>query len=105
MKIIIKTKNLKLTEELRNFVEKKIGKSKKFIYVLKEDSNMGKTLAEVFVELEKETNHHRKGDVFSVKAYVNFPGREIIAQAKGDDLTKIILEAADEFQEEIKKYK
>jgi ribosomal subunit interface protein len=106
MNIIIKTKNLELTDSLQNFIEKKIGSIKKFIYVLKEeDPKKGKTLAEVFVEIEKESNHHRKGDFFRAEIMVILPGKKIVAEAKTDDLFKAIVEAKNELKMEIEKYK
>jgi ribosomal subunit interface protein len=105
MKIIIKTKNFELTPALENFVNEKIGMLKKFIYILKEESNMGKTLAEVFVELEKETMHHRKGEVFLAKALIQFPGKKIMVTSKADDLNKAIIEMRDNLKEEITEYK
>jgi len=105
MKIIIKAKNIDLTDDIKNYVEEKIGSIKKFIDVLKREDEIGKTLAEVFVELEKETMHHRKGDIFLVKTRIYLPGREIISETRSDDLRKSIVEAKDELQLEIDKYK
>jgi len=106
MKIIIKTKNLELTEDLQNFIEEKISSVKKFINILKaEDTSDKKTLAEVFVEVEKETRHHRKGEIFSVITRVNLPGKNLIAGSKADDLFKAIIGAKDELKMEIEKYK
>ena len=105
MKIIIKTKNLDLTADLQSFIEEKIGSLKKFISILKREDEMGKTLAEVFVEVEKETTHHRKGDIFRVKCRIYLPGREIIAQITADDLQKAVIKAKDELKIEIEKYK
>ena len=105
MKIIIKAKNIELTDDLKNFVDEKIGSIKKFVDALKREDEIGKTLAEVFVELEKETNHHRKGDIFLVKSRIYLPGREIISETRSDDLRKSIVEAKDELQVEIDKYK
>jgi len=106
MKIIIKTKNLELTGGLKSFVEKKISSIKKFINILKQDTPEGlKTLAEVFVEVEKETKHHRKGDIFLVKSRIYLPGREIISQVRTDNLQKAIIKAKDELKMEIEKYK
>jgi ribosomal subunit interface protein len=106
MNIIIKTKNLELTDSLQNFIEKKIGSIKKFIYVLKEENpEKGKTLAEVFVEIEKESRHHRKGDFFRARIMVNLSGKKIVAEAKTDDLFKAIVEAKNELKIEIEKYK
>jgi len=106
MKIIIKTKNLELTEGLQNFVEKKMGSIKKFIDILKEDTpEKGKTLAEVFVEVEKETKHHKKGKVFLVKTQVILPGKSLMAWYRADDLFKAIVGAKNELKTEIEKYK
>ncbi|MDP3883140.1 MAG: HPF/RaiA family ribosome-associated protein [Candidatus Staskawiczbacteria bacterium] len=105
MRIDIKTKNLELTEALRNFTEKKFLTLKKFINVLKKEDEIGKTLAEVLVELEKETKHHRKGDVYVVKCQIHLPGRNLIAKAKLDDLLKAVVATRDEMKMEIEKYK
>jgi len=106
MKIIIKAKNLELTEGLQTFIDEKIGSVKKFINILKEDIVEGeKTLAEVFVEVEKETKHHKKGDIFLVKIRVNLPGKSLIAGSKADDIFKAIIDAKDELKMEIEKYK
>lgn len=104
MRIIIKTKDLGLTEALKNFVEKRFFGLKKFINILKKEEEK-KTLAEVFVELKKETKHHRKGDIFVVKSQVSLPGRNLMARAKSDDLFKAIIEAKEQLKMEIEKYK
>lgn len=104
MKILITTKNLDQSEALSVFIEKKFESLKKFLNVLKYPDE-GKTLAEIFVEVEKETNHHRKGDIFVVKARTNLPGKNMIAEAKGEDLFATVIEAKDELKMEIEKYK
>lgn len=106
MKIIIKTKNLELTEGLQTFIEKKIGSIKKFINILKQDVPEGeKTLAEIFVEVEKETKHHNKGQIFLVKTQVVLPGKSLMVEVRSDDLYKAIILAKDELRMEIEKYK
>ena len=106
MKIIIKTKNLDLTADLQTFIEKKIGSIKKFIDVLKQDTpEKGKTLAEIFVEVEKETEHHKNGKVFIVKAQIVLPGKNLMIVSKADDMFKAIINAKDELKMEIGKYK
>jgi len=104
MKIIIKTKNLELTDALQNFTEEKVLTLKKFIKVLKKDEEKN-TLAEVLVELERETNHHRKGDVYVVKCQIRLPGRSLMAEARSDDLLKAVVATKDEMKMEIEKYK
>jgi ribosomal subunit interface protein len=107
MRVIVKTKNLDVTaEELQSFIEEKISSIKKFISILKEDEPLGqKTLAEVFVELEKETMHHKKGNIFQARAQVNLPGKVLTAKAEADDLTKAIVAVKNELKHEIKRYK
>ncbi len=106
MKIIINAKNLELTQVLKTFIEKKVGSIKKFINILKQDTPEGlKTLAEVFIEVEKESKHHRKGEIFLVRAQVVLPGKTLAASANADDLFKAIIEAKDELKKEIGKYK
>jgi ribosomal subunit interface protein len=106
MKIIIKTKNLELTDDFRNFIEKKIGSIKKYIDILKKDiPEKGKTLAEVFVEVEKETKHHKKGKIFLVKTQIVLPGKSLIAWSRADDLFEAVVGVKDELKIEIEKYK
>lgn len=104
MKIIIRAKNLELTKSLKSFIEEKIGGLKKFIDVLKRQED-GKTLAEVFFDIEKETKHHNKGQVFRSEAKIMLPGKKIIAQSAGDNLLLTVVEIKDKLQQEIKKYK
>ena len=105
MHIIITTKNLEQSEMLNVFIEKKFEGLKKYINILKREDEIGKTLAEVFVEVEKETKHHRKGEIFLVKTQIVLPGRSIVAEATGEDLFSTVVKAKDELKGEIEKYK
>ena len=96
MNIIIKTKNIELTESLEKFVNEKVGKLEKFLHVDSQD---------VFVEIEKETNHHRKGDVFCAEIIIQMPGTKLTARSHGEDLMKAVMDAKDEMEIEIKKHK
>ena len=107
MKIIIKTKNLELTESLEKDINKKIGRVEKFSNLLQDDHTLkgGKPSAEVFVLVKKETNHHRKGDVFETEATIRLPGKTLVARAHGASLPGTITEVSDELEHEIRKYK
>lgn len=96
MKIITKVKNLELTPDLESFVEEKFNTLKKFINI---------DIGEISVEVEKETKHHRKGEIFDVKAIILLPGKKIMAAATLDDPLKSIIEARDQLKLEIEKYK
>jgi len=106
MRVIIKTKNLILTDDFKNFIEKKIGVFKKFLSVLKEDYPEGqKTLAEVIVEVKKETMHHKKGEIFRSSIEINLPGKKLMAEARGDNLESVIINVKEQIKKEINKYK
>lgn len=106
MRITIKTKNLELPVILKKFIEDKVIVLKRFINILKEDVPGGrKTLAEVLVEIERETIHHKKGEVFEGRIEINLPGKRLIAKFKGEDLQKVIVGAREQIKKEIKKYK
>jgi len=104
MKVTIKTKNIESADSLREFAEEKFYALKKFIDVLKREEEKN-TLAEVLVELEKETKHHRKGDIFWAKCKIQLPGRILMSKSKSDDLLKAVVSARDEMKMEIEKYK
>ncbi len=108
MNIIIKTKNLELTEQLENFINKKIGALKKFFSAFENHKlpiAKGRDLFETFVEVEKVSQHHKKGDVFQAEIRLYLPGKSLFAKAHGSDVIKIINEVRDELEGEIRKYK
>lgn len=108
MNIIIKTKNLELTESLNMFINKKIGSLQKFLAAFENHALPvadGRMLFETFVEVEKETRHHRKGDIFKAEAKIYLPGKSLFAKAHGEDLIKIINEVRDELESEIRRHK
>jgi len=105
MQIIIKSKNLEITDALKEYAEEKINGLKRFVEVLKKDVEIGKDVAEFFVEIEKETKHHRKGDIFIAKGKLNLPGKTIVVSARKDDVWMAIVAMVDAFQVEVKQYK
>lgn len=107
MLIDIKTKNLKLTDSLKNFIEKRMSSIKKLVNVLGDDSfaKKGKTLAEIFWEVEEETRRHRKGNIFKVEAEIILPGKKLFAKAQNQDLKLAITEVREELERELRKYK
>jgi ribosomal subunit interface protein len=104
MKIIIKAKNLDQSDALNAFIEKKFSSLKKFIDVLKTPEEK-RTLAEVFVEVEKETKHHNKGEIFSCQLEIVLPQKSLTTKSNSDDLYKAIVAAKKAMEEEIKRYK
>ena len=111
VKIIIKATNLELNQELRDYIEEKIGGLEKFAKVFQSENYYngffakGKPRVEVWVEIEKTTSHHQKGDIFRAEAQMRFPGKILRAESKRDDLKLAITEIKDELQRELKQYK
>lgn len=106
MKIIIKAKNVDPSSAINMFIEKKFSGLKKYINTLKTPEEIGKkTLAEVFVEVGKETKHHKSGEIFSVKCRVYLPSKEIVAKAVEKDLFLAVVKAREGLKMEIEKYK
>lgn len=107
MKIIFKTKNIKLTPVLKAEIEEKINSLESF-FPTKENHNdffgKGKPKIEIWFEVEKES-HHQKGNVFRAEAQLRLPGKSIRSEAVSQDLKTAINEVKDELQREIKQYK
>ncbi len=95
MDITIKSKNIELTPSLYEYIETKFKLLEKFI----------KNATEFSVEVEKENKHHRKGDVFWVKAQLSIPGKVLMAQAHGEDMMNVVVEAKEQLEGELRKEK
>lgn len=122
MKIIIKTKNLKLNQALKNFIEKKINFLEKFLKIFyteeyfdaffkksRKGINLPQdkrgTKVETRVEIGKETLHHQKGPIFYVDCQVRFPKKSLKSAVRAKDLKLAICEVKDDLQRELKQYK
>jgi ribosomal subunit interface protein len=110
MKISIKTKNLKLNQALKNFIEEKINSLEKFsrIFYQKYFNSFfgkGKPRTEAWVEIGKTTLHHQKGPFFRAECQIRFPGKSLRATARSQDLRLAIAEVKDELQRQLKQYK
>src|SRR5205809_278822 len=97
----LRIKNLKITESFKKFIKDKIRSINKFLKIF--NKNNQEESLEAFVEVEKETNHHRKGDIFKAEAKINLPGKSFMARAHGEDLGKAVTEVRDELKREIRK--
>jgi ribosomal subunit interface protein len=99
MEFQIKSTNIVLTESLRNYIEQKIGKCEKFLQFIE-----GFPL-KAYVEIEKITDHHRKGDIFRAEVRLEVPGKLLYCQARKNDIYLAINAVRDKLEREIKEYK
>jgi len=105
MIIQIKATNIELNESLRIFVEEKVGELKKNLVKFEEIPEKGREKIDVRVEIGKTTRHHRKGDIFRAEIQIYLPKKLLRAVVKNTDLRSAIIEARDELDREIRKYK
>lgn len=111
MKIIIKTQNIILTPALKNFVEEKINSLEKLAKIFYCETyynhffGKGKPRVEAWIEIGKETPHHRKGPFFRVECQIRFPKRSLRSTVRSENLRQAVTEVKDELQRELKQYK
>ncbi|PIS39369.1 MAG: ribosomal subunit interface protein [Candidatus Nealsonbacteria bacterium CG08_land_8_20_14_0_20_38_20] len=111
MKIVIKTTNIKLDQALEDFIERKINDLEKFAKVFQGEEyfngyyGKGKPRVEAWVEIGKETLHHKKGPYFYTECQMRFPGRSLRSTANSPDLRLAICEVKDKLQRQLKQYK
>jgi ribosomal subunit interface protein len=98
MKINIKTINLDLSADTKEYVEKKIGSLEKFIQDIRVKP------MNIWVEISRTTSHHRKGDVYKVEAQFQFPRKTARAESTREDLRVAVDEVKDELQRKFKQY-
>jgi len=111
MKIVIKTKNIKLTPALKEWVEERINSLEKLSEIFQKDVyydgffGKGKPRVEAWVEIGKETRHHKKGPFFFAECQMRFPKKSLRSEAFSKDLRQAITEVKDELQRQLKQYK
>jgi len=101
MNIIIKGTNLELHNDLKEYVNEKIGGLKKFI----ENENMDSNSITARVELARTTKHHQCGEVYKVEVNLHFPKKMLRNVAESDDIYKSIDDVKDGLKEMINSYK
>lgn len=98
MKINIKTIGLNLSQNAKDYVEKKIGALEKFI----RDARIKPM--DIWVEIRRTTSHHRKGDVYKAEAQFRFPKRTARAESVRQDLRLAVDDVKEELQREFTQY-
>jgi putative sigma-54 modulation protein len=98
MKINEKGKNMPITAEIKNYLLKKLEHVEKFL-----DPNDSSILCEV--ELGKDSNHHKTGEVFRTEINLHIAGKNLRAVSEMDELFASIDLAKDEIIREIQSNK
>ena len=100
MKIDIKATNLEITPALAEFINEKIGSLDKFVRggVKGGDGERGTYLVEAYVEVARDTKHHKHGEVFKAEVNLKIGGRVLRAERSEWDARAAI----DGVREELK---
>lgn len=96
MKIDLYGKNMELDEALRVFVDDRIGGLDKVI---------GNDKSEARVEIGLPSKHHRSGRIFYAEVNLKVDGKLLRATCQHEDMRNAIVDAKNELQRQIKKFK
>lgn len=96
MKIDITYKNITPDEPLKVFVEEKVGGLERFF---------GAGPIEARVEIGLPSTHHRSGRIYYAEINLKVGGKLLRATCQHEDMRNAIVDAKNELQQEIKKFK
>lgn len=97
MNIQIKTENLKLTKEIKEYAEKKVRALMKYLGSI--------PIMEAIVKLALVSKHHQKGDIYECKIQLKLPKKTLIVMKVEEDIFKAIDKVKDHLERSIEKYK
>ena len=95
MNLNIKTTNISLTPEIREYLERKLAMLEKIV-----DFNRDNVFAQV--ELGKISQHHRQGEIFRAEINLRIGGHSFRAVREEEDLYAAIDGMKDEINREVK---
>ncbi len=97
MKINIHASNIELTDQNKQYVQKKMDMLEKFLGKI--------AITNADVELEMTTKHHNKGEIYRTEINLAVPGELLRVEKTEKELSKSIDKAKDHMALIIKKYK
>lgn len=98
MKTTIKATNINLTDNINDYVDKRVSAIEKLI----PDND---TSALCAVEVEKTTTHHKSGLIFRAELTLHISGENFRAEASKETLFDAIDHAKDEMVRELRRHK
>ncbi|MEK7567791.1 MAG: ribosome-associated translation inhibitor RaiA [Patescibacteria group bacterium] len=96
-KINVRANNLELIPSIESYIKKKTDSFSKYL--------AGDSVARLYVEISKTTEHHRHGDVFRAEFNLETSDGAMRSEAEGADLYSALDEAKDELLAELRKNK
>jgi ribosomal subunit interface protein len=101
MQINIQSKNIELTDEIRNYALKRMGNLDNFVSNIKNKNGEVKAIFEV----GKSTNHHKAGEIFHADCSITINGENFYAESDNEDWHNTIDEVTEKLFNEISKNK
>jgi putative sigma-54 modulation protein len=101
MQINLQSKNIELTDAIRDYVLKRVTNLEKLL------SNMKTEKGEVKVsfDIAKTTNHHKTGEIFHADCSISIDGKKFYGSSDNEDLYSAIDEVKENLFNEISKSK
>ena len=82
MQINLQSKNMELTEAIKDYVSKRVTNLEKLLEHI--ETNKGE--ARVKFEVRKTTNHHKAGEIFHADCTINIDGQNFYGESNHEDL-------------------
>jgi len=82
MQIDLQSKNMELTDAIKDYVVKKVTNLEKLLSNI--ETNKGE--AKVKFEVAKTTNHHKTGEIFHANCTININGQNYYGESDHEDL-------------------
>ncbi|MFH0852527.1 MAG: ribosome-associated translation inhibitor RaiA [bacterium] len=99
MRVIIKSKEIKISDDLYSYAEKRIGKLEKFL------ENVDPNLVEATIEFFKAVGGQRQGNIFQADVNLRIPGKFFRSEVIGGNPYSMMDDAKEELEDEIRKFK
>lgn len=100
MTVQIKATNIELTEAIKEYVNQKIDMLQKFV-----SSENARGAVRVHMEVERTTDHHKKGNIFRAELQMQVNGVLLRVEKSTDDLYKAIDKVKDEMARQLSRRK
>ena len=101
MQINLQSKNIELTETIKDYVLKRVTNLEKLLSNI--ETNKGE--AKVNFEIAKTTNHHKAGEIFHADCSINIAGNRFYGSSDHEDLYNAIDEVKERLFNDIQKNK